>query len=91
MKKFGIIFWVLVTLFIISYISSKLIGAESQVTGSGIGLIKISGPITIDGADSVLGRGASSTKIVEDIQKAKDNSGIKALIIEINSPGGTVV
>lgn len=91
MKKFSIIIWVLVTLFIISFISAKLIGDNNQVSGTGIALIKIHGPITSEGSDSILGSGASSTRIMRDLQKAKDNSGIKAVILEINSPGGTVV
>lgn len=91
MKRFGVIFWVLVTLFVLSFLSAKIIGTDEGVVGSGIGLIRIAGPITVEGGDSVLGRGASSTKVIENIEKASKNSGIKVIIFEINSPGGTVV
>lgn len=56
-----------------------------------VALIKIQGVITGDGSSSFGEDTISSTKIVEFIQDAEENSQIKAIILEINSPGGSPV
>ncbi len=56
-----------------------------------VALIKIQGVITSDGAGSFGDDTISSTKIVEFIQDAEENSQIKAIVLEINSPGGSPV
>ena len=56
-----------------------------------VALIKIQGVITSDGAGSFGEDTISSTKIVEFIQDAEENSQIKAIVLEINSPGGSPV
>lgn len=57
-----------------------------------IAIIQITGPIsTTAGGFSFREQAASSTAIVEFIEKAKDDKSVKGIILEINSPGGTVV
>ena len=60
--------------------------------GDKIAIIPIKGVITTDGFEDILrSGGVSSTSIVKSIQKANSDSSVKGIILEINSPGGTVV
>lgn len=69
-----------------------VIGSSNPITDGNIALIKISGVIVTDDGMSLFGKGtASSTKIVEKIKEATEDSAIKAIILEINSPGGSAV
>ncbi|MFH1511496.1 MAG: signal peptide peptidase SppA [Candidatus Woesearchaeota archaeon] len=61
-------------------------------TGGNIALIPIHGVILSTGASSPFGDAvASSTKIVEFIKQADKNPSVKAIIFDINSPGGSGV
>ena len=90
MKKILVAIAILAALLVVSYAASKLIGVKG---GSDyIAVIPINGIITIEG--NGLGfnaEGTSSSEIVSFIKKANDNSAVKAIILEINSPGGTAV
>jgi len=67
-----------VLFFLVTYITSTL-GSGGGLFDNRIALIKIEGVI-ID-----------STETIEELRRYKDNSGIKAIILRINSPGGGVV
>lgn len=56
-----------------------------------IAVINITGPIVAGGSSSVFGGSemASSRNIMKQIQKAKDDKSIKALLLRVNSPGGS--
>ncbi len=56
-----------------------------------VALIKIQGVITGDGASSFGEDTISATQIVEFIQDAEKSSQIQAIVLEINSPGGSPV
>lgn len=56
-----------------------------------VALIKIQGVITGDGASSFGEETISSTQIVEFIRDAEESSQIKAIVLEVNSPGGSPV
>ncbi|MBW3014372.1 signal peptide peptidase SppA [Candidatus Woesearchaeota archaeon] len=64
-----------------------------SLTGENVQVIEIKGPIQAEKTASILGgtKVAASTVLVEELKKAKDNPSIKAVVLEINSPGGTVV
>ncbi|MBW2987841.1 signal peptide peptidase SppA [Candidatus Woesearchaeota archaeon] len=97
--------WViLVTIIILVVISFIIAMFYAAFSGSGtgefkiggkradVGLIKISGPIVGEKDPSLFATGgAVSPTIVNYIKKAKDNPRMKAIVLEINSPGGTVV
>lgn len=68
-------------------ISSLLV--DSSRAGN-VALIKVDGPIAV-GASSAFEKVASSNDIVKLIKEADDNPSVKALIIDINSPGGSAV
>jgi len=93
-NKWVILIIVLIVLFVIGYF---LAGIISLFTGKlpnngNVALIPVEGVITASGSSSILGeQGASSTDIVDLINKANDNPDIKAILLEINSPGGSGV
>ncbi len=95
MKKrwmFIIIFLVILFLFtsFIAGIVSLFVETEEPITGN-VALIPIQGVIMTTG-DSFYGQDiASSDKIVKNIKKADESKNIKAIILEINSGGGTAV
>ncbi|MGE5389968.1 MAG: signal peptide peptidase SppA [Deltaproteobacteria bacterium] len=67
----------------------------SAVSGDGsgkVGVIQINGALTESGSDSMLSAtGSDAGKIMEEIRKAAERDDIKALVLRINSPGGTSV
>jgi len=84
---------ILIIFFIISWILSSVISLFFDLerpTGN-IALIPIKGVITVEGVQSLGIKGASSTEIIEFIQKADKDPSIKAILLEINSPGGGAV
>jgi protease-4 len=72
-----------------------LIGAGARyggtTTGGNMALIRVEGVITAGGAGGgpFGGGGASAEEIVQELQKAATDSGVKAILIRINSPGGS--
>ncbi len=90
MKKIKTILITIVVLWLIAFLLSKSITlfSENKIVSDGIAVIEIHGPITIQGSNSFMQYSTSSTRIIEDIKKAEKNSGIKAIILDINSGGG---
>ena len=43
----------------------------------------------IDGAESVTGSGIVSGKVINDLRKLRENDDIKAVVLRVNSPGGS--
>lgn len=85
----------LISLMIISYVTAWLMNTNlSSEFGSGgnIAVISISGTLLTEPGQSFLGEQiAASKEIIEFIEKADKNSAIKAIVFEINSPGGSPV
>ena len=91
-KKFWIMFLILGLLFIFSALISLMIGGGEPVIDYNTAVIPINGPITVDSGSGWFSEAtASSTDIIELIDKAKDDPNVKAIIFEINSPGGSPV
>jgi protease-4 len=69
------------TLFLVSFISSSSEKTETVTVGSGdrIAVIDLRGEIT------------SSEDVVRQLKKYRGNSGVKAIVLHIDSPGGGVV
>ncbi|MHB8896050.1 MAG: signal peptide peptidase SppA [Candidatus Geothermincolia bacterium] len=60
---------------------------SGEFAGSGVGLIEINGVLSSNA--SGFGGGTSSQSVVEQLHRAVENRRIKALLIRIDSPGGT--
>ncbi|MBN2435389.1 MAG: signal peptide peptidase SppA [Spirochaetes bacterium] len=56
----------------------------------GIGVIQIYGPITTSGESGAFSQSGGSDAIVEKLDQMQNDPKIKAVVIRINSPGGTV-
>src|SRR3989304_3344028 len=83
---------------LILFISANIIAFFISLDGGGEGtfgnvaLIPIKGAITGDGQPGLFAdEGTSSSEIVEMLEDARDDAGIEAVILEINSPGGSAV
>ncbi|MFQ6135613.1 MAG: signal peptide peptidase SppA [Candidatus Hydrothermarchaeales archaeon] len=60
--------------------------------GDRVALIKVEGTITMSDHTGFLAEaGATPERIVKQITKAENDNSVKAIIFEINSPGGTIV
>lgn len=73
--------------------SSDQIGIKLPVPeyGPGVGVVRVYGPISVsDSGSSYLSMGSGSDAIVKMLSKLGDDSRIKAIVLRINSPGGTV-
>ncbi len=78
----------LIIVFAVAGVLAFIILAIASLSGNpisgNVALIEVNGPISVYG-------GASSQSIVEQIENANANNAVKAIVLEINSPGGTVV
>jgi len=68
-------------------------GSESTTTAGNVAHLTVSGAILTESESSLFegSGGTSSRRFVEKIDKIKSDSSIKAVLIEINSPGGSGV
>ena len=92
MKKIKIIFMTVILLWVAAYFISLGFGDDSRIISDGIAIVPVKGIIlSEDSNDIFTGSGMGSDTIISNLKKAKENKGVKAVILEINSPGGTVV
>ena len=64
-------------------------GKEAR-TGPGIGIVRVEGPIGIRARTGPLDLSAGSEGIIRRLDDLSRNGSIKAVVLRINSPGGTV-
>ena len=91
---FVIIVLVILTLlsFILAGIVSLFIGTDFESLSGNVALIEIKGTIVSEKDRGLLFEDVtSSTETIKLIKKADENPNIKAIIFEINSPGGSAV
>ncbi len=58
--------------------------------GPGVGIIRIEGPINMSSGAGLVGVKSQVERIIDRLDSLSRNSDIKALVVRINSPGGTV-
>jgi len=91
----GIVIAVLVFLFILGYIFAgvlSLLVGGTEVQSGNIAVVPVKGIISTENSGDLFGTvNAVSSTIVADIEKASGNPQIKAILLEINSPGGAPV
>jgi len=89
--------WTMVKILIILFIFSALIALffnnnDDSIVGYNTAIIPIKGEITSEnGAGLFSADTASSPDIIKNIEKVKNDANIKAVIFEIDSPGGSAV
>ncbi len=92
-KKFWIALGVIAIIWLISFSLSNILGFTETSSGDRIAVIPIVGVLTTSEADSTFlsESTASSAAIVNFIDQAEKDASVKGIILEINSPGGTVL
>ena len=83
------VIWVLFLLLVFTVVSAYVVGEIFSAPSGNVALIKINGEIGSGG--NLFSSGAVSDKIIAEIKDANSNPYVKALLVEINSPGGSVV
>ena len=58
--------------------------------GPGVGIVRIEGPIQMSGVQSPFGGIPSAEQVIRRLDELEQNSDIRAIVVRINSPGGTV-
>lgn len=92
MKKIKIIFTTIILLWVAAYFISMMFERDNEIISEGIAIVPIKGVISPEDSNDILrGSGMGSDTIINNLKRAGDNDGIKAVVLEINSPGGTVV
>ena len=92
MNKFKTVVLTVLFLWLLSYFLSLMIVDDERVISEGIAIVPIYGAISIkDSSDFLQGSFTGSDTILSNLKKANENRAVKVIILEINSPGGTVV
>ena len=92
MKKGQYIVIVLVAIFLLSFLASKIIDSDNNVIQDQIVIIPIKGVITSSSSSGLFEQtNVGIDSVLNELKKAKQDSSIKAVVLDINSPGGTVV
>tara|TARA_Y100000310_G_scaffold305823_1_gene346414 strand:+ start:806 stop:1729 length:924 start_codon:yes stop_codon:yes gene_type:complete len=81
----------LVALWLISFVMSMFITSDLQITSGNVLVIPIKGVILGDDPGGFGSNALSSSQVVSDIEAAAEDDDIKAIVFEINSPGGSAV
>ncbi|MFA6088722.1 MAG: signal peptide peptidase SppA [Candidatus Woesearchaeota archaeon] len=96
-NRFFIVIRIFAILFIISFIIGGCVSffliddEEANFLDKNVAVIKMYSAISLSEDNSFLSQSESSQRILDYIQTASESENIKAIIFEINSPGGEVV
>ncbi len=90
--RWGIILMVIIVIWLISMTAAKMLDYNIR-TGDKIAVIPVIGVITLDGGSiTPFGEATISANVIaKKIEQAGSNKNIKAVVLEIDSPGGTVI
>ncbi|UCD04434.1 MAG: signal peptide peptidase SppA [Candidatus Woesearchaeota archaeon] len=90
--KGNTLFLSFIVFIVIVFIGILIINFSTEVTSNKIALIKIKGDISLyDSEGFFFSGGASAESTIKRIERAESDPLVKAIILEINSGGGTVV
>jgi len=90
-KAFKVLIFIGILWFISFALSNFLISDSPISIGNKIAVIPITGTITLQGDSNFIKTTTSAEDIVKKIKEAEEDSSVKGIILEINSPGGTVM
>ena len=90
-KKWYYVIGVILIIWLFTFLASRII-SDNQVVQDEILIIPIKGIISTSSSSLPFeSSNANVDSILKELKKAKEDSSIKAVILDINSPGGTVV
>jgi len=74
----------------IGYLIVNTFTAQPQKANENIAVINVSGPIVSGGSSSFLGEvQANANEIMRQINRAKEDDTVKAILLKVNTPGGS--
>jgi len=82
---------ILAGLLFISMTISMFFGFDTEIVGGNIAVIPIHGVITVEENAGFGSDVSASDNVIESLKKADENPNIKAILLDINSPGGSPV
>ena len=91
MTALKVILWLIVLSFAISFLISLFIEDDFESLDGNVAVIEITGTIVAQDTGYLFEDVTSSDDIIKLIKKADKNDRIKAIVFEINSPGGSAV
>lgn len=92
MKKIAIVLLFILALIFISFGGAYLVTRDGIKIGDKVAVIEVHGVISSTESEGLLGvGGATPRNIRRQIERAEGDSSVKAILLEINSPGGTIV
>jgi len=80
----GFLPWAILVLLFIGWVLGKAVSEA----GPGIGVVRISGLISAGGGSALIG-GTGSESVIKQLRSAGKDPSIKAVLLRINSPGGS--
>lgn len=86
-----IVIGLLILSFILAFFVSLSLGGDFENLDGNVAVISISGPITAQSGSYLFEEVSSADDIIRLIKKANEDASIKAIVFEINSPGGSAV
>jgi len=87
----GVLFLVLLWVLSTGIASLFFVGGGIEFSGEKIAVIPIEGMLTLKGGGSLFSSTSSADMIVGQIQSASEDPSVKGIVLDINSPGGTVM
>jgi protease IV len=101
-KKWGIVIFLLIIIGFFSIVSAGIIGIFVGIIGStsstssnpyaNVAIIPINGVIVSSASNTIFSENiAAATTIINNLKKASEDKSVKAIVLEINSPGGSPV
>lgn len=90
-RKIGPIIGFLIMLWIFSIFVSFFYSSSDQTSSGNVAVIKVYGAITTIPSDSYFESGTAANNIIGLIEKASKDPSIKAIVLDINSGGGSPV
>ena len=78
-------------LFYLAVVAILLFGTDIGSSGDKVAVISLSGPIAAEGEEGLMASVTITPDFVrEQLDRAKNDSAVKAVVVKINSPGGAV-
>ncbi|HIQ04078.1 MAG TPA: signal peptide peptidase SppA [Anaerolineae bacterium] len=87
----GLILLFLLGLCVFGAVLAVAVGSSVKLGGQGVALIRVEGVITAASMPSPFATGAFSERIIQELKQAANDPRAKAIVVRVNSPGGSVV